>query len=106
MTHKEKITDWLPPWVLLATAVLAFVAIGDFPYGFYRLVRWMVFSAGIAAAFRLKNFPSWLWWMGIVALVFNPIFPFHFDKAVWRFLDAVAGVSFVLAFRKLRAARN
>lgn len=95
--------EWLPPWVLLVAAVLAFVAIADLPYGFYRLVRWVVFVVGIAAAFRFKDSPGWMWGMGFVALVFNPIFPFHFDKVVWRVLDAGAGVAFYRAFGRLRA---
>lgn len=94
---------WLPPWVLLVAAVLAFVAIGDFPYGFYRLVRWVVFVAGLAAALRLKDFPGWMWGLGFVALVFNPIAPLHFDKGIWRLLDAGAGVTLFLAFRKLKS---
>ncbi|MDA0765597.1 MAG: hypothetical protein O3A87_03080 [Verrucomicrobia bacterium] len=102
MNRETKKADWLPPWVLLATAILAFVAIADLPYGFYRLVRWVVFAVGLAAAFRMKDSPGWMWGMGFVALVFNPIVPLHFDKVVWRFLDAGAGAYFVVAFRKLK----
>lgn len=95
---------WLPRWVVLVAAILAFLAIADLPYGFYRLLRWVVFLVALATAFRLRDSPGWMWGMGVVAVVFNPILPLHFDKAVWRVLDGGAGMVLLLGFRKLKLA--
>ena len=92
--HKKQL---LPDWVLIATAGFAFVAIADLPYGYYRLLRWVACAVAVA------------WALGLVALVFNPLVPVHFEKATWRVLDAAAGVSFlcVLYFsRKDRGGRR
>lgn len=92
----------VPSWVLLATAALAFAAIADLPYGYYRLLRWIVCAVAIASAIRLKDSPGWMWGMGFVAVVFNPIAPLHFEKAAWRVLDAAAGILFITLLKKQR----
>ena len=99
MDQSKKI---VPNWVLLATAAFAFVAIADIPYGYYRVRRWVVCAVAIASALRLKDSPGWMWGMGFVAVVFNPIAPIHFDKTVWRVLDGGTGLFFLLALRKIK----
>ena len=39
--------------------------------------------------------------MGIIAILFNPIKPIHFDKGYWQVIDfIVAGIFVVLVFSK------
>jgi hypothetical protein len=89
--------QWLPRWVLLATAAFAFVAIADLPYGYYRLLRWVVCAVAIASALQLHGGRrlGWAWILGAVALLFNPLVPVHFEKATWRIFDGAAGVAFL-----------
>jgi hypothetical protein len=96
--------EWLPRWMFLVTAVLAFVAIGDLPYSYYRFLRWIVCAVAVAAAIQFRDRPGWPWAFAMAALLFNPIFPFHFEKAVWRFIDGGAGLVFLLAFSKMKTA--
>jgi len=87
--------------VVIAAAVLCFAAVADLPYGFYRLLRWVACSVGTilaVEAFRRGRI-SWAWGFGIVAVIFNPLIPFSFEKDVWRFLDAGAGVVFLLGLK-------
>lgn len=86
----------IPQWLLFVVALFCFIAIADLPYGFYILLRWVVFGVAIAASLHMQvnRRINWIWILGIVALIFNPFIPFHFPKNIWRFLDAVAGVSF------------
>lgn len=94
----------VPSWVLLATATLAFAAIADLPYGYYSLLRWVVCAVAVASAIQLhaRELQGWAWVLGAVAVVFNPLVPIHFAKEVWRFLDAGAGMVFLLVFRRLK----
>lgn len=93
-----KTTRFLPYWVLLATAIFSFVAIADLPYGFYRLLRWVACGVAVASAVQLhiRGHTGLVWALGIVALIFNPLFPFHFSKDIWRILDFGAGASFLV----------
>jgi hypothetical protein len=88
----------VPPWVLLGIAVFCFAAVGDLPYGYYRLLRWIACPVAIASAIQLNSSgrSAWVWIFGLVALLFNPLFPFHFDKATWRIFDAAGGISFLI----------
>lgn len=87
---------FLPYWVLVAAAVISFVAIADLPYGFYRLLRWITCGVAIASAVQLHHnrHTGWVWALGIVALIFNPLIPFHFAKDTWRVFDFFAGALF------------
>ncbi len=87
----------VPNWVLLATAIFAFVAIADLPYGYYRLLRWVVCAVAIASVIQLHRGQrqGWAWVLGAVAVLFNPLVPVHFDKATWRVFDGAAGVAFL-----------
>lgn len=90
----------VPNWLLLATAAFAFIAIADIPYGYYRLLRWVVCAVAIASAIQLHGGKrqGWAWVLGAVALLFNPLVPVHFEKATWRIFDGVAGVAFLGVF--------
>ena len=98
----------LPRWVLIGAAVLCFVAIADLPYGFYRLVRWVACGVAIASAVQLyrNGRIGWVWTMGVVALVFNPIFPFYFPRSAWMIFDAGAGACFFTVFWQTRPTKR
>jgi hypothetical protein len=93
----EKEKQIVPNWVLLATAVFAFVAMADLPYGYYRLLRWIVCAVAIASAVQLHRGQrqGLAWVLGAVALLFNPIIPVPLGKASWRVFDGAAGVAFL-----------
>lgn len=93
----KKENQIVPNWVLLATAAFAFVAIADLPYGYYRLLRWVVCTVAIASAIQSHagKRQGWAWVLGAVALTFNPLVPVHFEKATWRIIDAGVGAVFL-----------
>lgn len=95
---------FLPYVVLVAAAIFSFVAIAELLYGIYRLLRWVDCSVAIAAAIQLhiNRHSGWVWALGIVALIFNPLIPFHFPKDIWRIFDFGAGALFVVTLWILR----
>ena len=102
---------WLPPWVLLMTAGLAFLAIADIPYGYYRVLRWVVCAVAITSAIQFYGGQrqGWAWFLGAVAILFNPLVPVHFEKATWQVFDGAAGVVFLCVlylFRKGDSSPN
>jgi hypothetical protein len=44
-----------------------------------------------------------MWIMGVAALLFNPLIPFHLSRGIWSFLDAAAALLFVLALFLIRS---
>ena len=99
MNPSEKETNpYIPIWVLVGVALFCFIAATDLPYGYYLFLRWIACGTAIVAAIQsyLRNRIGMIWLMGIVALIFNPIAPFHFDKDTWRILDIGAGICFLI----------
>ena len=95
MTDQPK--QIVPTWVLLGAAGFAFVAILDIPYGYYRLLRWVTCAVAITSAIQLYRSSrlSWVWALGGLAVLFNPIMPIHFERETWMIFDAVAGCLFL-----------
>lgn len=100
--------QFLPSWVLICAAALCFVAIADLPYGFYRLIRWVACGTAIASAIQahVNRRADWVWALGIIALIFNPLIPFYFPKIAWRIFDVAAGACFLTFFWQTRSNKQ
>ena len=83
----------------LISAVMAFVAIADLPYGFYRLMRLVVCAAAVfVLVIAAGSGQMWAVWLyGISALLSNAIVPVYLTKGPWQPLDFAAGVRLVVA---------
>lgn len=87
----------VPPWVILITAALCFAAIADLPYDYYRFLRWAVSVVAIFSAIQMHriNRQGWVWVLGAVVILFNPVIPISFEKSTWRIVDGAAGIVFI-----------
>jgi hypothetical protein len=88
---------------LVATVMLVLAVTGRHPYGFYTLLRWICCAAFAYSAFAAheKNRVPWVWIFGMLAMLFNPIVPLHFQRDTWQMIDwvtigviVVAGIAF------------
>lgn len=64
------------------------LSFGNWPYVFYQALRWVVTGTAITM-FPGAN----AWWkpaLLIVAILFNPFAPFHFDRGTWAMIDLIA----------------
>ncbi len=87
------------------SAVMLLLAIPDLPYGYYTLLRWVVTASAIFlfwVAYKLER-KFWLFSMGIVALLFNPIAPIYFDKETWVIIDFIVAILFLISIFKIRS---
>ncbi len=89
------------PYLTLAviTGLMLFGAIIEFPYVYYQILRWVVCGVAILVAyFALKYKKTWTTVLfGIIAALFNPIFPIHLTREVWFPIDLVCGLLFILS---------
>ena len=69
------------------------------PYWYYQLLRWLVcFTAAIVAYYAYQWQNLWAPWLfGAIAVLFNPIVPFHFDRRAWAMVDVAAAVFMIAA---------
>ncbi|HYG23360.1 MAG TPA: DUF6804 family protein [Verrucomicrobiae bacterium] len=80
-----------------ATAALLFGALGENPYSYYTLLRWVVAClAGYCAFERWKaGSRGWTWAFSVIAVLFNPVAPVHLDRAAWALIDVSVGIVFL-----------
>ena len=78
-----------------ATIVAGLMLIGallQMPYGYYQLLRLVVCTVsafGTWVAVR-SNSPGWSIALGLLTLLFNPLFPVYFDRGNWAIIDMLA----------------
>jgi uncharacterized membrane protein YccC len=89
-------------------AALVFYAISSHPYNVYVLTRWVVFLTCAWGLWihRRTMWPSFAPVYLLISLLFNPLFPFHFQRSTWRYLDVVTGVLIVLSLAFANAPRD
>ena len=85
-----------------ASAFLLFIAISNMPYGYYIFLRWVIFVIAISQI--LLRLQTWareyeprIAIMILIAVMFNPVFPFYYLKHTWQILDLISGMAFSLA---------
>jgi len=81
------------------------LAIPPMPYGYYTLLRLVVCGTSLYLIWFAKsiNRQGWMWTMGFITLLFNPIIPVHFAKAIWSLVDLVVAIIFLVGIYKLKA---
>jgi len=97
--------SWIP---LVASALLLLLAAGgDWPYGFYQLLRLVVTGTALYVVVQtMKRSRYWPWVMGGIALLFNPILIVSFRQEEWRPIDFCVAVIFVVAVLQMRLWRR
>ena len=98
-------SDWIPHLIPAAIAsVMLFIAIGRWPYGYYRLMRFAVCAAGVCVAVMAYNWQKiWATWLfGIIAVLFNPLIRIHLTREIWQPIDLICALLFVYVAFVLR----
>ncbi|MCR5872261.1 hypothetical protein LRS08_18670 [Sphingomonas sp. J315] len=75
------------------------VALLEMPYGYYQLLRLVTAVAGAWIAYSAWQADriGWAIAIGIVALLFNPVVPVHFERETWAILNVIAAAILGLA---------
>ena len=80
-------------------AVMLLIAVAELPYGYYQVLRWATCGIAVFIAFQAyKVGKTWIIWLfGLIAVLFNPIFPIHLTKEIWRPIDLASAAIFGLS---------
>lgn len=91
--------------VSIISIILLLLAIpAIWPYGYYILLRWVIAVSAIFLIWVAYNFKKtfWLFLMGIIALLFNPITPIHLNKETWIVIDLIVAIIFLVSIFKIK----
>jgi hypothetical protein len=89
----------IPWWLWVIASALLLVATERMPYGYYTLTRIVV--CGLGAFFAYVGWEGglvsrvWSTIFGLVAVLFNPIFPIYLSRGTWYGIDI--SVAFIFA---------
>ena len=91
--------------IYLICAGLSFLAIANLPIGYYTFLRIAITVGavyGIIKEYKGElNF--WIISLGIVAILFNPVIPIHLgNKEIWRVINIICGILFLVKGLKLK----
>lgn len=77
---------------------------GRWPYGSYTLLRLAVSASAAYMAVRAHELEkvAWIWIMGSMAVLFNPLVPIRLPRSNWQAIDAVAAIVFAVSIPMLR----
>jgi len=97
---REKIKNFLKNnWFKILAILFLLVALADNPYSYYQLLRWVLLIIGAYStylAYKLGK-KAWAWIFGAIAILFNPIFPFTFQREAWQFIDVIVAIIFFVS---------
>jgi len=83
----------------LVVAAMQLAALGDWPYGYYMLLRLVTCGVAVFIALNIEALKGKTWVVAfwIIAAVFNPLIPIHLTRDIWRGIDIVTAVLFITA---------
>jgi len=78
-------------------AAMLLAAVGEWPYAYYQFMRWVVCAAAVFVAYKGWTFNRvWaVWVFCFVAILFNPLVPFHIKRDTWQVIDLLAAAAFI-----------
>lgn len=93
----------VPAFVSIVFLLLA--GLGGWPFGFYTILRFVVCGSAVylaveASALKKKG---WMWVMGGMAFLFNPLSPVHSSRSSLRILDLVAAAIFAVSLAAIHS---
>jgi hypothetical protein len=80
--------------IVISIAFLFLAMIEGWPYGFFTLMRLVVFGTTVYLSWLAYNseMQAWIWFFGFIALVFNPLIPLHLGRDLWKVIDLLVAV--------------
>ena len=92
------------PWLLGIASLMSFIAISDLPYGYYTLLRLVLFSIGTLYLifFRNLKLPIVDILVFVVVLIWNPIIPVYLTKEIWTALNIMVSIGGILLIYQIK----
>ena len=94
---------------LLIAVVFLFAALFDgWPYGFFTLLRFVVFTASVYVAWMAYGVQKekWVWIFGFLAVLFNPFIAIHLNREIWIVIDFIVGIFMIVSVFVLKLERK
>lgn len=90
--------------VLIAATFLFLALFGGWPYGFFTLLRFVVFAVAAYIAWMAyeQQKERWVWIFGFLAVLFNPFIVIHLNREIWSVIDLIVGAFMIISVFALK----
>ena len=90
----------------IASALLLLALFDGWQYGFFTVLRFVVFGSTAYVAYLAyqDQKEGWTWFLGAIAVVFNPFIPVYFTRDIWLIVDFITAVMLVVSVFVLKFA--
>jgi len=94
--------------VLIAAVFLFLALFSGWLYGFFTLLRFVVFAASAYVAWMAYEArkEKWIWIFGFFAVLFNPFIVIHLNREIWVVIDFIVGVFMIVSVFILKLERK
>jgi hypothetical protein len=97
MTLKSLVSSKPNGLLLIACSIALLAAIGDRSDSYYDLLRWGISAVAVyCTVVFYKKGDAKFWAFAILAFLFNPIAPVFLEKEIWKVIDFVAALVFLV----------
>lgn len=106
MKLHEKYPTLIPSIILSIMLILAIPRL--FPYGYYRILRWIVLGGSIYISFKAYETKRiyWIYIFAFIAILFNPLAPIYLKKNVWIIIDTITAIVILISIKSIRAKKK
>jgi hypothetical protein len=95
-------------WLKLVGIAFLLISFLKLPYGFYTLLRIVITGTATYSTYIYykaeKKF--WMWTLGVIAILFNPIVPIYLEKETWKVIDITTAIIFLISIFNLKEFRK
>ena len=86
---------------IVASILLVIALYPETPYAYYVLLRWILCPLFIFLAIRAYELKkeSWVWILGVCALLYNPVFRVHLNREIWSVVNIVTILIYLFSIR-------
>ena len=101
----NKLLTQLPRLCAYSASFLLLLAIWPMPEGYYAFLRVALVLIALTLLIQVhsKKISRHLLILIAIALLFNPILPFHFSRGLWIGVDVIGAIYFALTAKTLAA---
>lgn len=92
----------------IISLIMLIVAMLPLPYAYYQVLRLVVCIASGQSAYQAheKKNTTWVWLLGINAVIYNPITPFYLGREIWILVNVISIILILISFSKLKESKK
>lgn len=82
----------------VAAFTLLLALLDGWQYGFFTILRFVVFSTTAYVAYLAyqDKQEGWVWFMGAISVLFNPFIPVYLTREIWLPIDFITAIFLVI----------